>query len=326
MTIKKEFDSIYLIWTRESIQLDKPIYKVGKTKRIGLERFKEYPDGSELLFHISCHNCTDKETKIKELFKKKYFQASLYGTEYFGGDPNEMIKDILNITEINVKNVNTTKIAALADLHEKVFPLAKETIQSNKEVIIENNTKSLIESTDLNLMSNEKKFSSKIQQLIDSKQINPNNNLTNDIVTQNNDNKKLNLIENQTEPTLKNNIDVKPPITNNIYCIESNTSTQIINNQPKPNYFCNPCGLTYQTANGLRKHQKKYHLDVENNPDNFEKKYFCNTCALTFRLRQTRWAHEKKCSINQIQNNKKPIQEQIHNLKTEINNIKLSIK
>ncbi len=65
-----------------------------------------------------------------------------------------MIKDILNITEINVKNVNTTKIAALTDLHEKVFPLAKETIQSNKEVIIENNTKSLIESTDLNLMSN----------------------------------------------------------------------------------------------------------------------------------------------------------------------------
>ncbi len=46
MTIKKEFDSIYLIWTRESIQLDKPIYKVGKTKRIGLERFKEYPDGA----------------------------------------------------------------------------------------------------------------------------------------------------------------------------------------------------------------------------------------------------------------------------------------
>ena len=162
MTIKKEFDSIYLIWTRESIQLDEPIFKIGKTKRIGLERFKEYPDGSELLFHISCHDCTDKETKIKELFKKKYFQASLYGTEYFGGDPNEMIKDILTITQINVKNVNTSKIKTFVDLHDKVFPSANKTIQPNDQL----NNKPV-------------NGTSKIQQLINNKQISTSNEITN---------------------------------------------------------------------------------------------------------------------------------------------------
>jgi hypothetical protein len=255
MTIKKEFDSIYLIWTRESIQLDEPIYKVGKTKRIGLERFKEYPDGSELLFHISCHNCTDKETKIKELFKKKYFQASLYGTEYFGGNPNEMIKDILNITEINVKNVNTSKIAALADLHEKVFPLAKETIQSNKE-----------------LNNKQVNGTSKIQHLINNNIISSSNEIIN---ATNAEVIKDILIE--TDET-----DKTDETDNNNKINESNTKT----------FFCHKCDKTYKSYMGLWLHEKKYHSEVKAvTTENTNCKY----CNKKLASRQSKWRHEKTC-------------------------------
>ena len=33
MVIKTEFEYIYMVWTRESKQLNEPVYKIGKTKQ-----------------------------------------------------------------------------------------------------------------------------------------------------------------------------------------------------------------------------------------------------------------------------------------------------
>jgi len=90
---------IYLVQTRESIKLNESIYKIGKTKRHGMERFTNYPKGSDLLFHIACPDCNTLEKQIIENFKNKYTQITDYGTEYFQGDSDDMINTIFNMVK-----------------------------------------------------------------------------------------------------------------------------------------------------------------------------------------------------------------------------------
>ncbi len=97
---------IYLLQTRESIKLKESIYKIGQTKQEGLKRFAQYPTGSELILHVKCDNCVEKEKIIKDLFKTKFKQITEYGTEYFMGDVEQMIMDVLSITK--GYNFNTT--------------------------------------------------------------------------------------------------------------------------------------------------------------------------------------------------------------------------
>ena len=60
---------LYLLQTRESIKLNESIYKIGQTKQEGLKRFTQYPTGSELILHVKCDNCVEKEKIIINLFK-----------------------------------------------------------------------------------------------------------------------------------------------------------------------------------------------------------------------------------------------------------------
>ena len=90
---------IYLVQTRESIKLNESIYKIGKTKRIGLERFTSYPKGSDLLFHIACPDCDILEKHLIDEFKNKYTQITDYGTEYFKGEPDKMIDNIFSLVK-----------------------------------------------------------------------------------------------------------------------------------------------------------------------------------------------------------------------------------
>lgn len=90
---------IYLVQTRESIKLNESIYKIGKTKRNGLERFTSYPKGSDLLFHIACPDCDILEKHLIDEFKNKFIQITDYGTEYFKGDPDKMIDNIFSLVK-----------------------------------------------------------------------------------------------------------------------------------------------------------------------------------------------------------------------------------
>ena len=48
------------------------IYKIGKTKRENLKRFGNYPNGSDLLLHITCNDCDNIEKNILSIFKEKF--------------------------------------------------------------------------------------------------------------------------------------------------------------------------------------------------------------------------------------------------------------
>ena len=93
-----ELQYVYLIQEREFIQLQKPIYKVGKTKQPNFTRFTQYPKDSALIFQSACNDCDLCEKEIIQLFKKKYQQKKNIGTEYFEGDFTFMLSDICDIT------------------------------------------------------------------------------------------------------------------------------------------------------------------------------------------------------------------------------------
>jgi len=88
---------IYLIQEREFIKTNEDVYKIGKTRQKGISRFKQYPKGSDLLYHRACCNCDIIECKIIQVFKTKYIQKREYGIEYFEGNYESMCDDINEI-------------------------------------------------------------------------------------------------------------------------------------------------------------------------------------------------------------------------------------
>ena len=86
---------LYLMHTRECYNADIEVYKLGRSKTLD-NRVKQYPNGSKILFMMNCINSILLESILIKLFKTKYVQQTLYGTEYFLGNQKEMIKDIIN--------------------------------------------------------------------------------------------------------------------------------------------------------------------------------------------------------------------------------------
>jgi hypothetical protein len=98
---------IYLLREREFVKSNEDIYKIGKTKQENLARFNSYPNSSQLLFHMICSNCDKIERNIINLFKRKYILRGEIGKEYFQGNLNYMLNDIIYEIfnyNINIKN------------------------------------------------------------------------------------------------------------------------------------------------------------------------------------------------------------------------------
>ena len=95
--MEEKFEYVYLLQDRTAVKSNEEVYKIGKTKQENLNRFKSYPKGINILLLIKCTNCDLVEKKIMYLFKQKYIHNRNYGNEYFEGNPEEMVTDIINI-------------------------------------------------------------------------------------------------------------------------------------------------------------------------------------------------------------------------------------
>ena len=103
--ICETIERVYIIHDAVSIAAKENVYKIGRTSQQDLSRFKNYSKGSKLLFLMICNNSIQIEKDIIELFKTKYIHKQNRGAEYFEGEYNMMIKDIINIIfEYNNKN------------------------------------------------------------------------------------------------------------------------------------------------------------------------------------------------------------------------------
>lgn len=140
---------IYLLQEREFINSKEDIYKVGKTKQINLKRYKQYPKGSALLIQICCKDCDYYEKVILTLFKTKFEQYTNIGYEYFKGNPNTMMNEIIKIIQNN-KTEETFDYMSIDHLsidHESslIKQFISDYVYSSDSQIIKIKTKELYE-------------------------------------------------------------------------------------------------------------------------------------------------------------------------------------
>ncbi len=85
---------IYLVRTHKHALTNQNIYKIGKTKQEPTKRMNGYDKSSELYITIAVDDCDVRERELIELFREKFKLRDDEGSEYFEGNPKEMIEFI----------------------------------------------------------------------------------------------------------------------------------------------------------------------------------------------------------------------------------------
>lgn len=87
---------IYVIYTREFLKHQEPVYKVGKTENI-VARLKQYPRGSKLLFVQYVHDCHLLESHVLNHLTSTFKVRTDIGAEYFEGDIMKLLAEVHTI-------------------------------------------------------------------------------------------------------------------------------------------------------------------------------------------------------------------------------------
>ena len=119
INFKMNYNYIYLLIEREFIKTKENIYKLGRTQRKNLDRFKDYPKYSKLIIQIECDDCIEKENILIWKFQNQFKQRKDIGTEYFEGDKNEMIDLIIK----EIRSINNKII--FSNLKKKINEIQK---------------------------------------------------------------------------------------------------------------------------------------------------------------------------------------------------------
>jgi len=87
-------EGLYLIWTKEYIDLKKNVYKIGRTENLE-QLYQTYKPGHKILFTVLCVKAYECKKKIISIFREKF--KLVQGQQYFEGDKDKMIEEIKNI-------------------------------------------------------------------------------------------------------------------------------------------------------------------------------------------------------------------------------------
>ena len=85
---------IYLMQESEFVQSSQPVYRLGRTKQPDQPRFRNYPQGNDMLIIIMCPDSVGIERVLLDMYKTKYVQRRDIGNKYFEGNYQQMIADI----------------------------------------------------------------------------------------------------------------------------------------------------------------------------------------------------------------------------------------
>jgi uncharacterized C2H2 Zn-finger protein len=96
---------IYILREREFLATGELLYKVGRTRDV-MQRFKQYPKGSQLNFvmYVSEDNILGAEKIILCAFRDTFKHRTDIGKEYFEGDILDMVQTVINILQTTFKN------------------------------------------------------------------------------------------------------------------------------------------------------------------------------------------------------------------------------
>jgi hypothetical protein len=104
--IKKIQEYVYIIRECDFVRLNENIYKIGRTAKANPEdRFQKYRKGTEIVGFFGVKDSIECENKIIKYFSNhtNIKKMNEYGKEYFQGNKNELLKEIVQIVE----NYNT---------------------------------------------------------------------------------------------------------------------------------------------------------------------------------------------------------------------------
>ena len=91
------FGYIYFIHTKECIDLNLPIYKIGRTVRDNpYLRLNNYTRGYVIYVVLQCNHAIEMEQLCLHFFREKYNRRLDYGLEYFEGDKFDMMRDLMS--------------------------------------------------------------------------------------------------------------------------------------------------------------------------------------------------------------------------------------
>jgi transcription elongation factor Elf1 len=95
LTISISINYVSLVWPKEYVRTNEPIYKTGNTvttkNHVNLSRLTSYGVGSKVLLLLECNDALDMERLIKKRFNEE-FSRHEFGTEFFVGDKKIMMK------------------------------------------------------------------------------------------------------------------------------------------------------------------------------------------------------------------------------------------
>ena len=104
--IKKIQEYVYIIRECDFVRLNENIYKIGRTTKANPEdRFQKYRKGTEIVGFFGVKDSIECENKMIKCFSNhtNIKKMNEYGKEYFQGNKNELLNEILKI----VINYNT---------------------------------------------------------------------------------------------------------------------------------------------------------------------------------------------------------------------------
>lgn len=96
----------YILYRKDHMDQGINIYKIGRTQQTAEERLKTYPKGSKYLFYLDVKDIKVYEDLIKCLFINKYKSVPDCGAEYFQGDIDDILKDVVDFKK-NQVNLGT---------------------------------------------------------------------------------------------------------------------------------------------------------------------------------------------------------------------------
>jgi hypothetical protein len=112
-------EAVYIIYTREFINSNKNVYKIGRTSQTFTKRFNSYPKGSILKIQKQVNDSKNIEKTIKQIFEQKFKLRTDIGQEYFEGNYKDMELEFMRITNDEDENeLDDTDKKELADKDE----------------------------------------------------------------------------------------------------------------------------------------------------------------------------------------------------------------
>lgn len=93
---------VYIVRECDFVRLNEDIYKIGRTSKINPEdRFQKYRKGTEIICCFYVNDSIECKNKIIKCFSNhaNITKMTEYGKEYFQGDKNELLNEMLQIVK-----------------------------------------------------------------------------------------------------------------------------------------------------------------------------------------------------------------------------------